>query len=246
MAESQAAQRLLFSFLATNSPGSLFRALPRYPLDDATQGDLPPDSSDTGHDEDSIIARESLCLKDCKNCWGILKAGFIQRKKLLPQDSRKKPRSTVYDTEDALLDQDFDTPAVVAEHAWPILQWLLFLFEKDELLRSQQSGATVQLPGTVGNNSCVDVERFSLLLLSQVPPPRGGSGPRWEAAAPLDIVFHSIMQEDGERREMATRLLTLVRPSNVFYGFNGQTEVSCSSSTSLPQDFSMDPRLRHH
>ncbi|KAG6378154.1 hypothetical protein JVT61DRAFT_13843 [Boletus reticuloceps] len=191
--ESETAQRILFSFLATNSPASLFRALPRYPLHDAADTDLLPESSRNGHDEDSLIARESLCLRDCKNCWAILKQGFIQRKKLLPQNSRQKRERGAYDLEDAVLDQGYDTPAVVAEHAWPILQWLLSLFEKDELLKSQKSG-----------------ERFSLLLLSQIPPPRGGTGPRWEAGAPLDIVFHSIKQEDRERREMAIRLLTLL------------------------------------
>ncbi|KAF8135683.1 hypothetical protein EV363DRAFT_1447459 [Boletus edulis] len=191
--ESETAQRILFSFLATNSPASLFRALPRYPLHDAADTDLLPESSRNGHDEDSLIARESLCLRDCKNCWAILKQGFIQRKQLLPQNSRQKRGRGAYDLEDAVLDQGYDTPAVVAEHAWPIFQWLLSLFEKDELLKSQKSG-----------------ERFSLLLLSQIPPPRGGTGPRWEAGAPLDIVFHSIKQEDRERREMAIRLLTLL------------------------------------
>jgi len=137
MVESEAAQRILFSFLATNSPGSLFRTLPRYSLDDAN---LLPRSSDNTDDEDSLIARESLCLKDCKNCWAILKEGFIQRKKLLPQDARKKRGRRAYDVEDATLDQVNDTPAVVSEHAWSVLQWLVSLFEKDELLSSQNSG----------------------------------------------------------------------------------------------------------
>ncbi|KAH0827534.1 hypothetical protein J3R83DRAFT_4253 [Lanmaoa asiatica] len=202
--ESEAAQRILFSFVATNSPQSLFRALPRYPLDDVADIDLPPESSDNGHDEDSLIARESVCIKDCRNCWAILKEGFIQRKNLLPQDASKKRGRGAYNVEDADLDQDRGTPAVVAEHAWPILQWLLSLFEKDELLRSQKSG-----------------ENFSLLLLSQIPPPRGGAGSRWEAGAPLDIVFHSVGKEDGERREMATRLLTLLINLSLSGSFDG-------------------------
>lgn len=142
MVEAVTAQRILFSFLATNSPGSLFRALPRYSLD-AADNNLLPGLSDNSHDEDSLIARESLCLKDCKNCWAILKEGFIQRRKLLPQDARKKRGRGAYDVEEAALDQGNDTPAVVAEYAWPILQWLLSLFEKDELLNSQKSGGKV-------------------------------------------------------------------------------------------------------
>lgn len=245
MVESETAQRILFSFLSTNSPGSLFRALPRYPLDDAADNDLPL-SSEGGHDEDSLIARESLCFKDCKNCWAILKEGFIQRKKLLPQESRKKRGRGTYDVEDAAIDQGNDTPALVAEHAWPILQWLVSLFEKDELLKSQKSGGKVQLPSKVRNNRYFHAEKFSPLLLSQIPPPRGGTGPRWEAGAPLDIVFHSIQQEDGERRDMATRLLTLVRLHNISNGFGARTEVSRSSSISHSLDFSMVPCLRQH
>lgn len=70
------------------------------------------------------------------------------------------------------------------------------------------------MPGNefVRNNRDLGVGRFSLLLLSQIPPPRGGAGPRWDAGAPLDIVFHSVGQEDSELRKMAGRLLTLVRP----------------------------------
>ena len=219
MAESETAQRILFSFLATNSVASLFRALPRYPLDDAIENDLLLGPSDGGYDEDSLIARESLCLKDCKSCWAILKEGFVQRKKLLPQGPRKKRGRGAYDVEDTPLDQGSGTPAMVAGHAWPILHWLLSLFEKDELLRSQKSGGKAKLHGKIRNHHFFDVEKFSLLLLSQIPPPRGGSGPRWDAGAPVDIVFHAIRQQDGERREMAVRLLTLVRFCNISNGF---------------------------
>lgn len=212
MSDSEAAQRVLFSFLATNSPGALFRALPRYPLDGVVGNELLPEPSGNSHDEDSPISRESLCIKDCRNCWAILKDGFIQRKKLFPQDSRRRRGRAAYDVEDADLiqGQGRDTPAVVAEHAWPILQWLLSLFEKDEVLNSQKSGGRVRLLDKVGSNRYFDAERLSPLLLSQVPPPRGGTGPRWEAGAPLDIVFHAVNQNDGERRGLATRLLALV------------------------------------
>ena len=246
MAESETAQRVLFSFLATNSPGSLFRALPRYSLDDAAGNNLLPGLGDNSHDEDSLIARESLCLKDCRNCWAILKEGFIQRKKLVPQDARKKRGRGAYDVEDAALDQGNDTPAVVAEYAWPILQWLLSLFEKDELLSSQKSGGKVQFTGRVRNNRYFDAEKFSSLLLSQIPPPRGGTGPRWEAGAPLDVVFYSLEQKDGKHREMATRLLTLVRLHSISDRSSAQIEVSRSSSTSVSQGLSMDRCLRQH
>lgn len=115
-------------------------------MDNVADNNLSPGSSDNGHDEDSVIARESLCIKDCRNCWAILKEAFIQRKKLLPQEASKKRGRGVYDVQNADLDQGRDTPAVVAEYAWPILHWLLALFEKDELLNFQKSGGKVQFP----------------------------------------------------------------------------------------------------
>ncbi|KAF8844655.1 hypothetical protein BDN67DRAFT_894529 [Paxillus ammoniavirescens] len=190
---SEAAQRLLMSFLSTNSPESLIRALPRYPLNN-TVGTSEPRNDD--HDEDSVIAQESLCIKDCRNCWAILKDGFIPRKKLLPlaHDGRRKRARNTYEIEDVNLEDGVPTqPSIVAEHAWPVLDWLLSLFEKDESLANQNLAA-----------------KFSPLLLSQIPPPRGGTGPRWEVDAPLDILFYCVQQEDRQRREMSTRLLTLL------------------------------------
>ncbi|KAF9222564.1 hypothetical protein BS17DRAFT_809244 [Gyrodon lividus] len=192
---SEAAQRLLLSFLSTNSPKSLFRALPRYPLNNAIGNIMLPQPSNDEHDEDSVIARESLCIKDCRNCWAILKGGFIQRKRLLPlaQDGGRKRGRNTYTIENVDLEYGSTSqPAIIAEHAWPVLDWLLLLFEKDELVAAQKS-----------------TEKFSSLLLSQIPPPRGGAGPRWEADAALDILFYCIQQEDRQRREMSTRLLTL-------------------------------------
>ncbi|KIJ67941.1 hypothetical protein HYDPIDRAFT_83831 [Hydnomerulius pinastri MD-312] len=190
---SEAAQRLLLSFLSTNSPESLFRALPSYPLNKAPENGVRPEPSNDGHDEDSIIARESLCIRDCKNCWIILRSSFIQRKKLFSPagDVKKKRGRSAYDIEDVDFDNGSNAPpAPVAEHAWPVLDWLLSLFEKDESLTELKSGA-----------------KFSPLLLSQIPPPRGGSGQRWEADAPLDIIFHCVQQQ---RQELAVRLWTLL------------------------------------
>ncbi|KIK99059.1 hypothetical protein PAXRUDRAFT_30748 [Paxillus rubicundulus Ve08.2h10] len=193
VAASEAAQRLLMSFLSTNSPESLFRTLPGYPPNSAV-GTPEPRSDD--HDEDSVIAQESFCIKDCRDCWAILKGGFIPRKKLLPlaRDGGRKRSRNAYEIEDVSLQNGVPAqPSIIAEHAWPVLDWLLFLFEKDELLASQNSAA-----------------KFSPLLLSQIPPPRGGTGPRWEVDAPLDIFFYCVQQEDRQRREMSTRLLTLL------------------------------------
>ena len=54
------------------------------------------------------------------------------------------------------------------------------------------------------------VARHSPILLSQIPPPRSGTGARWEADAPLDIVFYCLEQTAPKRRDMGARLMTLV------------------------------------
>jgi hypothetical protein len=61
---------------------------------------------------------------------------------------------------------------------------------------------------------CTIVARHSPILLSQIPPPRGGSGARWEADAPLDVVFYCLEQTQPKRRTMGARLMTLV--NNMF------------------------------
>ena len=60
----------------------------------------------------------------------------------------------------------------------------------------------------------INVARHSPILLSQIPPPRGGSGARWEADAPLDVVFYCLEQTHPKRRTMGARLMTLV--NNMF------------------------------
>ena len=169
----------------------------------------------------------------------------MQRKKLLSQDTRKKRGRRVYDIEDADLDQAqaHDAPVVVADHAWRVLQWLLSLFEKDELLNFHKSGGKDQLLDKLRNDHYFVAEKFSLYLLSQIPPPRGGTGPRWEAGAPLDIVFYAVDQNDAERRDTATQLLALVR---LFMAFSAYIEVPCSSSIFLSRGLLMVRCLLQH
>ncbi|KAH7888552.1 hypothetical protein F5I97DRAFT_1853575 [Phlebopus sp. FC_14] len=196
-AASEAAQRLLLSFASTNSPGSLLRALPSYPATTAGVSNPQPEAShDDLYDEDSVISRQSLCIKDCRSSWTILKEGFIQRKKLakISQHGRKRRGKSVFDDDDDFLENgNNSTPAIVADHAWPVLEWLVSLFEKDESMNSKKIST-----------------RFSPLLLSQLPPPRSGLGPRWEVDSPLDIILHCINQEQSLRRTLGIRLLTLL------------------------------------
>lgn len=137
-----AALRLLVSFAITNSPGALIRSLPEYVSVSDWNAKLR--QIDEEPEEDSYIAREAMCIREAKNAWAILKDGFIQRKTATPATpkvkGKKKKRDYEY-TEQApiLYDADSTAPlAIVAEYAWPVLDWLLMLFEKDELFTQKR------------------------------------------------------------------------------------------------------------
>jgi len=118
---------------------------------------------------------------------------------------------------------------VIAENAWPVLDWLLVVLERDELLM-EKSGSP----------------RHSPILLSQIPPPRSGTGARWEADAPLDIVFYCLEQTAPKRRAMGARLITLLinLASTIHFDFSlfitsVYTRLSSSSSTTSADTFSV-------
>ncbi|KAG1862555.1 hypothetical protein DFJ58DRAFT_775680, partial [Suillus subalutaceus] len=170
---SEAAQRLLLSFVRTNTPTSLFQALPR-----------------PRRRQRIAIRRKSLCIKDAKHCWVILKEGFVPRIKN-PQPSllsgKKKRGKLITDTEEYVEENRSNSVlAPVAEYAWLVLQWLVELFQRDESLAS-------------GDGSV----KHSPLLLLQIPPPRSSTGLRWEADAPLD-------NRQPQRRQLGFDLMALL------------------------------------
>jgi hypothetical protein len=83
---------------------------------------------------DSFVASEAVRFRNCKNCWNILKFGFI---KSLADSSnvlgspRKRRRGNTMTSEYGPADEE-ESSLVVGENAWPVLDWLLVLFEKDE------------------------------------------------------------------------------------------------------------------
>ncbi|KAH7909041.1 hypothetical protein BJ138DRAFT_276874 [Hygrophoropsis aurantiaca] len=200
---TKAAQSLLNSLVATNTPESIARALPKF----SNTGHIGPLATFSGSIEDSYIARESMCIADSKHSWGMLKAGFIQRTQSssVSHSSRKRGKSS-YDVEEEVFEVDNAlAPSSVAENAWPVLDCLIRLFEKDQELTGR-SGAPL----------------FSPLLLSQLPPPRSGTGPQWEADAPLDIIFHALKHENKSRVKYGARLMTLLinLSSTVYFDLN--------------------------
>ncbi|KAH9061284.1 hypothetical protein EDB87DRAFT_1560600 [Lactarius vividus] len=193
-AASELAKRTLRVLADVNSPASLLRALPTYP--DPTDGNTASLADpELPSDADSFVALEAVRFRDCKNCWNILKSGFIkslsETTSSFPGSPRKRRRGEA-PVKYGYVDEE-ESSLIVGENAWPVLEWLLFLFEKDET--STEASRKV---------------RYSPLLLAQIPPTRSDAGSKWDANDPLEIVFYCFRQQDESRRAMGSRLLSLL------------------------------------
>jgi hypothetical protein len=211
---TEAALRLLVSFAITNSPRALGRALPK--CVSVSDWLVKEREKDQDQEEDAYIAREAMCIQEAKHVWAILKSGMIQRKvvePMTPKGKGKKRRRDYEHMEEVIpIGGEGAIPLVViAENAWPVLDWLLVVLERDELLMEKSgSRECTILPQSILESDIMRVARHSPILLSQIPPPRSGTGARWEADAPLDIVFYCLEQTAPKRRAMGARLITLV------------------------------------
>ena len=131
-----AARTLLFSFAATNSPASLLRAFPSYPFNpdpSAVRGKA--EGADVDLDgEDSVIARvASLSVRSANSVWSMLRPGFVRWDIAVAEVEAKgkgtkrqaaKPKQESYEDGE-------DVSAPVSEGAWPVLEWLISVFERD-------------------------------------------------------------------------------------------------------------------
>lgn len=131
-AHSSAAQRVLKAFAQTNSPASICRALPSYATANAVQTDNK--SSWLAELGDSEISRRSRRITEAKNCWEILKQDFVKAEAVAdsysaPSSKTRRTRRTGYAASNA---EDTVGVDAVGPLAWPLLEWLLTIFEKDE------------------------------------------------------------------------------------------------------------------
>ncbi|KAF8070655.1 hypothetical protein FPV67DRAFT_1448356 [Lyophyllum atratum] len=184
-----AARRLLKSFTITNYPETVARALPS--CRDPTQDQPAP--YDDGSLE-SVIGPQSMCIPEAKDCWSILGEGFTYRGQslsIIPSKGKKRAHNP--DEGDASADGSIMENAIVGQDAWPVLDWLIVLFEQDELVADTRGSG-----------------RFSNLLLRQIPYSRSGSGTRWDTEVPLRIIFYCLEQDDLRRQTLGSRLMTLL------------------------------------
>ena len=143
-ASSELAKRTLRVLADVNSPASLLRALPAYP-DPSDADDAPLFDPELPSDVDSFVASEAVRFRNCKNCWNILKFGFIKSladsSTLLGSPRKRRRRGNSTAAEYGPIDEE-DSSLVVGENAWPVLDWLLVLFEKDEsITEASQQGS---------------------------------------------------------------------------------------------------------
>lgn len=130
-----AARTLLFSFAATNSPVSLLRAFPSYPFNpdpSATRGRV--EGADVDLDgEDSVIASvASLSVKSAASVWSMLKPGFVRWDIAVAEaEGRAKGSKRQSAKPKQGPDEDEDLSILVSGGAWPVLEWLISLFERD-------------------------------------------------------------------------------------------------------------------
>ncbi|KAI0320909.1 hypothetical protein OF83DRAFT_1081301 [Amylostereum chailletii] len=200
-AASSAAMTCLTGFVNSNSPAALLRGLPSHPaIDEHRSPDWVLQLEDdfvTGHD--SKVAKEADRFKRCKDCWSMLEESFIPPPSAAiivgpPSPSKRRQNDMV--TYHTPRDANHSLKPIGPE-AWPVLHWLLTIFEKDQDETSSK-----------GEKQLV---RYSPLLLSQIPPTRSDNGAKWDANVPLEIAFFCLEQEADVRKDMGFRLLSLVR-----------------------------------
>lgn len=127
-ADVAAAQRCLQAFGETNSPQSLLRAIPSY---DESHSSISDGANVVEDEEESFLYKEAKRIQSCKSCWQLLRAdllGPIGDRASIPIDGRTKHRTR----NSGQSDDDIWSTAVVGPTAWPVLEWLVILFEKDE------------------------------------------------------------------------------------------------------------------
>lgn len=217
-----AARTLLFSFVVTNSPASLLRAFPSYPFNpdpSAIRGRI--EGADVDLDgEDSVIARvASLSVKSATSVWSMLKPGFV-RWDIAVAEAEGKGKGTKRQPAKAKqepCEDEEDLSAPVSEGAWPVLEWLISLFEKDSEVAEKEGKrecevfalAHLDVTSQLSASTAFSIAYHSPLLLLTIPGSRNDD-PRWDAGSILDVVLFSLSQQNKQRKGSGIKLFSQV------------------------------------
>ncbi|KIY73133.1 hypothetical protein CYLTODRAFT_417375 [Cylindrobasidium torrendii FP15055 ss-10] len=175
------ARKLLRSFAHTNTPQGLLTALPSYEFpaaDDAEEG---------SEGMLSLLAQNALQISEASCCWEILKGDFFN--KAASSSPRKRTRRSKPKHDE---DDEPELVGPVGENAWSLLEWLIILWEKDQL------------------NVDAGEPQHSRLLLNQIKPDRGDKVTRWDFNGATEVVIYAVSQKRPEHRRMGIRLLALL------------------------------------
>ncbi|KAL5523898.1 hypothetical protein ACEPAG_8071 [Sanghuangporus baumii] len=199
---TEAAKELLHQFAIDSvSPEALMRAVPCYHLTQAELDGTPrPIKSnmffgnfEIAEDMDSYLSKQASKLKECKDCWSMLRKGVVTR-----QDA------ALVRIEDPFLDADFEddndgsesSEAIVGRYSWHLLEWFIQLFEKDQALVIDQGRAAE--------------DSYSILLLSQIKLSSRSGDPRSSVDSILDVLLLCYSQTEQWRRDLGRRLMALL------------------------------------
>jgi hypothetical protein len=126
-----------------------------------------------GDDHDSVVAKESLCIKDAKHCWAILKEGFVPRIRASQPSllaGKKKRGKLIADTEEYVEENRSNSVlAPVAEYAWLVLLWLVELFQRDESLTSGDGSGGRPFLGCDRLTKIMCSEAFAIIIVTDSP-----------------------------------------------------------------------------
>ncbi|KZO93344.1 hypothetical protein CALVIDRAFT_254967 [Calocera viscosa TUFC12733] len=184
--DSFAAVKLLHSFRITNTAEACALALP------VLQERRSRDQESDDEDDDSRIARSAAYMGRARSAWELLRPGTVKR-----LGEEYVARRGEEEEEGGIL---------VADHAVPVLEWMIDLWEGD---------------------AAAHIDQYSRLLLSQLPPPPNPNMPIMGTHSPLNIISYLLAplpdtRQDGElwrpsrfaestrRANLASRLLSLL------------------------------------
>ena len=127
---------------------------------------------------ESIIGKETMCVQRAKSCWTLLTEGYTargpRRGNVLGSPGKGKGKDRVaYDSDEEDTSHfDEEEDAVVGEDAWPVLEWLLVLFEQDELVTVGRGSREYSLrPGGIIMTDSVERTILQYTLTANTFPP---------------------------------------------------------------------------
>ncbi|ELU37112.1 hypothetical protein AG1IA_08857 [Rhizoctonia solani AG-1 IA] len=140
----------------------------------------------------SPLAEESVQIGKARDCWTMVRDGF-----LLPKDGTSTAQAKWIEGDDSdLSDGDDKTDSYVASHAWSVVEWWIKLFEMDQAINIAEA----------------TVASHSTLLLSHIPPASRSGTPQNDVQNVVGVAFSALTfsPESCEINKLGLRLLTLL------------------------------------